>query len=480
MKKKTLTEELERIHKLTYGKLNENFIQDIVSLVKNDNEKKEDNPKKADYVTTDVTAFFNNLEAAKNNGGLTQQNGETMSYQREVETMQIGLMMLGYDLPKYGVDGLFGPETAAAVTKFTQDNVGDTSKPLSESVNLVSSGGGIIGNPGAGTHNASDWQSGNAWDVEGPEGSKVFSLSNGIVDKIRKGSGSMVTSGVKKIYGDQVTIKSNEGKPDIFYTHIDSNLKVGDPVKEGDVIGTIVKSSGIPSHVHVGVSSGDLKNIASGLKGNVGSGIETKSSVMTKATPEMLLKLIDMLKTKGIKPEDLKKYLDIVTTGGNVAFTDIDLATEDGFNKYKTICDKVIRSRNPNAGIDGGMMAKAAKRSFDLYHKYVPPELALAQLELEGGLSTNPQDKPIRTNNPFNVGNTTDGKTRTYQTKEEGINVYYDLISRNYLGKGKTASDLIKNFVNKEGERYADPGEYEAQLNKLIPRINATAKSVTT
>ena len=34
MKKKTLKEELERIHSLTYGKLNENFIQDIVMIWK--------------------------------------------------------------------------------------------------------------------------------------------------------------------------------------------------------------------------------------------------------------------------------------------------------------------------------------------------------------------------------------------------------------------------------------------------------------
>ena len=145
---------------------------------------------------------------------------------------------------------------------------------------------------------------------------------------------------------------------------------------------------------------------------------------------------------------------------------------------WKTICNTVIRSRNSDAGIDGSMMANAAKRVFDLYHKYLPPELALAQLELEGGLSTNPQDKPIRTNNPFNVGNTTDGKIKMFQSKEDGINAYYDLIARNYLGGGKTAKDLISNFVNKDGEKYADTGAYEAQLNKLIPRINATAKSV--
>lgn len=476
MKKKTLKEELERIHSLTYGKLNENFIQDIVSLVKNDKDKVDD-PKKADYVTTDVTSFFNNLEAAKNGGGLTQQNNESMSYQREVESLQIGLMILGYELPKYGVDGLFGPETGAAVTKFTQDNLGNTNPQLNETVNLVSSGGNIIGNPGQGTHRASDWQSGNAWDVAGSEGSQVNSISNGTVIKVKKGNAGVISSGVKKIYGDQIEVKSNDGKPDVFYTHIQTNLNVNDKVTEGQPIGTIIKSDGIPTHVHVGLSNGNIQSLTNGLKGTP-TGNGTAPQTLTKATPEMLLKMIDMLKTKGIRPEDLRQYLDIVSTGGSNSFTDLDLSTEDGGFKYKTICNTVIRSRNSDAGIDGSMMANAAKRVFDLYHKYLPPELALAQLELEGGLSTNPQDKPIRTNNPFNVGNTTDGKIKMFQSKEDGINAYYDLIARNYLGGGKTAKDLISNFVNKDGEKYADTGAYEAQLNKLIPRINATAKSV--
>jgi murein DD-endopeptidase MepM/ murein hydrolase activator NlpD len=39
--------------------------------------------------------------------------------------MQIGLILLGYDLPRFGVDGLFGPETAAAVKEFTKEKLGD-------------------------------------------------------------------------------------------------------------------------------------------------------------------------------------------------------------------------------------------------------------------------------------------------------------------------------------------------------------------
>ena len=53
--------------------------------------------------------------------------------------MQIGLMILGFDLPKHGVDGLFGPETASSVQKFaTDNNINITSEnPIKESVQKI-------------------------------------------------------------------------------------------------------------------------------------------------------------------------------------------------------------------------------------------------------------------------------------------------------------------------------------------------------
>ena len=198
--KKSLEEDLKRIHTLTYGKtvIEEGFLDDVlrsVGLKKDD--KKIDDPKKADLVTDDVNDFFLSLEKASQ-GGLSQQQRGGMTFQKEVESMQIGLMLLGYDLPRHGVDGLFGPETAAAVTKFTNEKVGKV-KPVNESVNLVSQGGGIIGKPGQGTHNQSDWQSGNAWDITGPVGTKVFSITNGVVDRLKKSSGNLIQNSGKKI-----------------------------------------------------------------------------------------------------------------------------------------------------------------------------------------------------------------------------------------------------------------------------------------
>jgi len=477
--KRSLQEDLKRIHTLTYGKtvIEEGFLDNIlrsVGLKKDD--KKIDDPMKADLVTSDVNDFFLSLQKASQSG-LSQQQKGGMTFQKDVESMQIGLMLLGYELPRHGVDGLFGPETAAAVTKFTNEKVGNV-KPVNESVSLVSQGGGIIGKPGQGTHNANDWASGNAWDVTGPVGSQVFSITNGVVEKVKKGGGDVVRSGVKVIFGDQVKIKSNDGKPDVFYTHIDSSLNAGDSVKEGDVIGKIIQMDGIPSHVHVGLSSGNLSDLASGLS-NAGGGISSATTI-TKATPEMLNKLVELLKERGVKSEELKKYIDAaVTTGGGASFTDLDLNTDEGYRKYSEISQKFIDSRKPNLlNITGDMMARGAKGAFVNYRKYVPPELALAQLAAEGGIGNgDPNSRPIRTKNPFNVGNTDNGSNVQQNDVQSGINTYYNLIAKNYLTGGKTANDLVQNFVNKSGNRYAT-ADYEPVINKIAGEVNRIASTV--
>lgn len=51
-----------------------------------------------------------------------------MAYSKMVEDIQAALVFLGYQLPKYGVDGLFGPETAAAIEQFNASSA----KPVAE------------------------------------------------------------------------------------------------------------------------------------------------------------------------------------------------------------------------------------------------------------------------------------------------------------------------------------------------------------
>ena len=157
-------------------------------------------------------------------------------------------------------------------------------------------------------------------------------------------------------------------------------------------------------------------------------------------------------------------------------FQELDLNNPQDFKKYEEIANKFISSRSANLlNITGSMLANGAKTAYNNFNKYVPVELALAQLAQEGGFSPNPNARPIKTKNPFNVGNVDSGKNVTHNSVQSGIQSYYDLIAKNYLTGGKTSTDLLKNFVNSSGNRYAGDKNYESSLTKLSNQVRNLA-----
>ena len=297
--KKSLQEDLKRIHSLTYGSevINEGFLDNILKAV---GIKKTDDPKKADLVSDDVESFYSTLEDAANSGGLSQQQKGGMSFQKGVESMQIGLKLLGYELPRYGVDGLFGPETASAVSKFTNDNqtkLNEASEELRGTLDDLGyqeksgqlTGGGEI------TDDISNIVSNILKD---------FKATNPKVKVV-------VTSGNDKFHkklGYNSTHKSGQAVDLVIQPYTSSNansfLNILKKYKSTNQKFSFIDEYTNPSSAATG---GHFHLQYGGSTASGGNNVNTVT-----ATPEMLTKLIGLLKEKGVNPEDLKKNIDTV------------------------------------------------------------------------------------------------------------------------------------------------------------------------
>lgn len=81
-----------------------------------------------------------------------------------------------------------------------------------------------------------------------------------------------------------------------------------------------------------------------------------------------------------------------------------------------------------------------------------------------------------RTNSVCNVGAWDDGTiTHRYDHPNESLEPYYKLIAKNYL-VDKVELDLLINFIDKNGNRYASYPYYEVELKNIWEEINKTTK----
>lgn len=474
--KKIYTKNLKLVMK--YFKPFKQFLND-----KNISESTLDDPKKANLASKDVEDFFSTLESASEAGGIVEEVLGKMEFKKSVESLQIGLLLLGYDLPNFGVDGLFGPETAKAVRQFKIDNnllkesqefvelkstnypnikfdkdetqFDMVNKDLLDDLQKAAQSSSIIititcaksGHPSdTNPTNRSRHRFGAAVDISilngiGSGGSRDESSGN---QKFRELGNRLKDELVKLGYKPNQENPS-ESKSVLWQTNIGGNHF---------------------NHLHVSNTSG----LSS-------SELETRS--LMSMSPKELRFFISKLKERGVTSEDLQRYID-VELGGSIRFTRLDLKNEQDLATYARICQDYIVSRGPNPlNITGEMMANSAKRAFDKWSQYVPPELALSQLVLEGGIG-NPdlETRPIRTKNPFNVGNTDSGQNINMSTVSEGIDRYFDLMCTMYLVGGKTPEDLVRNFKNKRGSRYASSETYEKNLRRIIPEVNRISNLV--
>lgn len=67
-------------------------------------------------------------------------------------------------------------------------------------------------------------------------------------------------------------------------------------------------------------------------------------------------------------------------------------------------------------------------------------------------------------------------KTHRYAHPDDSIEPYLQLLRESYLVNGKTEADMLINYVNKYGQRYASHPQYEVQLASVMKRIQRTTK----
>lgn len=143
----------------------------------------------------------------------------------------------------------------------------------------------------------------------------------------------------------------------------------------------------------------------------------------------------------------------------------------DARNQLAIEVDNYISSVAPKANIDAFIM-------IDLCSEYgVDIRFVLAQGQVESHFAT--KGTASRTLSVFNVG-AYDGHSASRQRRNgfgfsdpnESIEPYLQLITTEYLVDGKTESDLMKNYVNNLGMRYASNPKYESMLRSVYKRIS--------
>jgi hypothetical protein len=448
--------------------------------------KQEDVPETADFVGDNVEDFFKILKGI--NSPITEQKLGEMVHQQGVEAVQIGLQILGYEMPRFGTDGLFGPETAAAINKYKSD------KNLTESILGYFRKSQLL------EMNMVTLKSTSYSNVKfDNDATKNDTVNQALLDDINKAGaavGVVATITTARANHNYLTTTGNVSRHNFgiavdigILNGISTNAtngvngnkqfrELGNALKDALVaLGYVWNSeSGNPKAVLWQTYTGGnhynhlhVSNKAGASDADLAAGIGVAGA--TVITVEMVAQLVKDLEARGVTSEDLKKYIDpAISTGGGAAFTNLDLNTIEGKEAYAKICQNYIDYRDPTAEVTGEMLADGAVYAFKTFRKYVPPELALAQLTLEGGIDSPADSVPMRTKNPFNVGNT--GKKENPQASfEDGVKLYYSLIARRYLVGGKTASDLVNEFKNADGNSYAEAGTYEAGLKSLLNSI---------
>lgn len=140
---------------------------------------------------------------------------------------------------------------------------------------------------------------------------------------------------------------------------------------------------------------------------------------------------------------------------------EVSVKEDQTFKIYEKKADLYLQRNIFNGTpIEGWMLAKSAKKTYDSTGVILPLELVLSQAQWESGMGLRGKSPK---KNPFNIGEWGDTTVISFKTTEKGVGYYYLLMAENYL-KCKTLDQLLDNFVNCNGHRYAKSEKYEQKI----------------
>ena len=135
------------------------------------------------------------------------------------------------------------------------------------------------------------------------------------------------------------------------------------------------------------------------------------------------------------------------------------------------VVDSYIKEIAPSSVMNGiTFVNKCDEYNMNLF-------FVIAQAQVESSFATKGLGQKM--NSAFNV-KAYDGKGSKYMDKydhpDDSIEPYIILVKKNYMGDSKTEMDLMNNYVNFEGKRYATNPDYEEMMlstyKKLINRYD--------
>lgn len=148
----------------------------------------------------------------------------------------------------------------------------------------------------------------------------------------------------------------------------------------------------------------------------------------------------------------------------NTSFSQID-------STYYLKCVKILK-KYPKSRIKASDLYNASLKTYEKHNIVVPAELAIAQAIVETSLGNSGVGKSR--NNPYSI-NSRKGYKR-YKLISDGVLEYYDMMARNYL-RCRSTEQLLQNFKNCKGGKYATSNKYLPYLRKIYYEIKKISDS---